>query len=318
MKTIGVDVGGTKIAAGVVRPDGTVEDVTTRPTPEDSAQQVVEAVVDVVQELRGTREPDEVAAVGLSVAGLVDRDRRRVMCAPNLPWDGEPVRDLVAEETGLPVTLDNDGNAAAWAEFVHGVGAGQDDLLLVAVGTGIGGGLIVDGELERGAFGMAGEIGHLQVVAGGLRCGCGNLGCWEPYGSGDALTRRARAVVARGDASARALTERCAGRPSELSGKDVTELARQGDPASRALLADLGRWLGIGTAALAAVLDPGTVVLGGGLSSAGELVLTPMEEAYRSHLTGRGRRPTARFAVAGLQNDAGLIGAATLAAREVS
>jgi glucokinase len=167
----------------------------------------------------------------------------------------------------------------------------------------------------RGAFGVAAELGHMRVVPDGLRCGCGNRGCWEQYASGRALVREARELVASGTPHAARLSELCAGDPAELSGPDVTRAATEGDPAAVELLADLGTWIGEGAASVAAILDPELIVLGGGVSDAGALLLDPAHAAFRRQLTGRGYRPEARFALARLGNDAGMIGAADLAAR---
>jgi glucokinase len=188
-------------------------------------------------------------------------------------------------------------------------------MVIVTVGTGIGGGIVVDGALMHGAFGVAAELGHMRVVPGGFRCGCGNRGCWEMYASGTALVREARELVLTGTPLAARLGELCGGDPAVLSGPDVTRAAVEGDPAAIELLADLGIWIGEGLASVAAILDPELVVLGGGVSEAGSLLIDPALAAFRRQLTGRGHRPEARFTLASLGNDAGMIGAADLAAR---
>ncbi|MGB8652728.1 MAG: ROK family protein, partial [Mycobacteriales bacterium] len=181
---IGVDVGGTKVAAGVVADDGTVLATTRRPTPSYSPDDVEHTIADVVTELR--RDHD-VEAVGLGAAGFIDVDRSTVLFAPNLAWRDEPLRDEVAKLIGLPVVVENDANAMAWGEYRFGAGRGHDHLVCVTVGTGIGGGIVLDGRLYRGRFGIGAEFGHVQVVPGGRRCGCGQRGCWEQYCSGRAL-----------------------------------------------------------------------------------------------------------------------------------
>jgi glucokinase len=216
-----------------------------------------------------------------------------------------------------PVTIENDANAAAWGEFRHGAATEADDMVLITVGTGIGGGVVVDSRLLRGAYGIGGELGHMRVVPDGIRCGCGNRGCWEVYASGNALVREARELVTSGALSAAALSEVCGGDPAALKGDHVTSVARSGDPAAVELLADLGRWLGEGAASVSAVLDPELIVIGGGVVAAGDLLIGPAHAAYARSLTGRGHRPVADMVPARLGNDAGLIGAAALAAEGV-
>jgi glucokinase len=211
--------------------------------------------------------------------------------------------------------VENDANAAAWGEFTYGAGHDVEDLLLVTVGTGIGGGIVHDGELLRGAFGVGGEIGHMRVVPDGVLCGCGNRGCFEQYASGNALVREARAAARAGSLLAQTLLDRAGGDADEITGPLITETARAGDPFAVEQLAGLGRWLGEGIASLTAVLDPAVVVLGGGVSEAGDLLLAPARAAFQSQLTGRGHRPVLEIRKARLGNRAGLIGAADLARR---
>lgn len=184
---------------------------------------------------------------------------------------------------------------------------------MVNLGTGIGGGIVLGGRVERGRFGIAGEFGHMQVVPDGLRCECGNRGCWEQYSSGNALVREARTLLLANSPVADDLRARVGGDPALLTGPLVTEAAQAGDRTAIELLADVGRWLGVGIANLAAAFDPGVFVIGGGVSAAGELLLGPARETYRRQLTGRGYRPEAKIVAAQLGNDAGVIGAADLA-----
>ena len=213
----------------------------------------------------------------------------------------------------MPIFVDNDANAAVWAEHRFGAGRGESHLVMVNLGTGIGGGIVLGGRVIRGRYGIAGEFGHMQVVPDGIRCECGNKGCWEQYASGNALVREARGLMSAGSPVVSDLFDRVEGRPEDLTGPLVTEAARDGDQLARELLAEVGRWLGIGMADLAAALDPGTFVIGGGVSAAGDLLLDPAREAFRRQLTGRGYRPEARIVAAQLGNEAGLVGAADLA-----
>ncbi|MET9797901.1 ROK family glucokinase [Nocardiopsis alba] len=310
--TIGVDVGGTKVAAGVVTPGGRVLARVRTQTPERSkSPEVVEdTIVSVVSELR-RRYP--VRAVGVGAAGFVDERRSRVLFAPHLSWREEPLRDALAVRLGLPVVVENDANASAWAEVRAGAGRGVDDVVVVNLGTGIGGAIVSDGVLRRGRYGLAGEFGHMMVVPGGHRCECGNRGCWEQYASGNALTREARELVAAESPVAEALRQEVGGDPALITGPLVSALARKGDRACRELMEEAGAWLGVGLANLAAAFDPELFVIGGGVSEAGGLLLDPARRAFEKGLTGRGYRPEARVEAAALGNEAGLIGAADLA-----
>ena len=309
--TCGIDIGGTKIAAAVVEEDGTIVEQLRLDSPAEDASAIEDAIVEVVADL-GTRH--ELAGVGIGAAGYIDSDRSVVMFAPNVAWRDTDLRARIEERTGLDVVVENDANAAAWGEFLVGAGRDADDLLLVTVGTGVGGGIVASGELYRGAFGVAAEIGHLRVVPGGLLCGCGNLGCLEQYASGRALVRRTHEEAATDPASA-ALLRRAGGRVEDVTGAMITEAAEEGDAFARARLAELGRWLGEGIASLCTVLDPGVIVVGGGVSAAGDLLLAPVREAYDTQVVGKGHRPFARILKAELGNDAGVIGAADLARR---
>lgn len=309
--SIGVDIGGTNLVGALVDDAGRVLQHTRRDTPAQDVPRLLEEVAAVVTDLASDAEEAPVA-VGLACAAYVDAAGATIYFAPNLAWRDVPLRDIVQEAVGLPVVVENDANAAAWGEYRFGAGRDIDDMLLLTVGTGVGGGIIADDRLLRGAHGVAAEVGHLRVVPGGHRCGCGNRGCLEQYASGNALVREARDLVRSAGPHASALVAACGGDAEALTGPMVTDLARDGDTASLELLEDLGRWLGEGAASLAAVLDPGIVVLGGGVSSAGDLLLDPTRTAFEREITGRGHRPVPDVVIATLGNRAGVIGAATL------
>jgi glucokinase len=313
--TIGVDIGGTKIAAGVVSATGEILARARRETPAHDPDQIAHDVAALVTELAGPR--SDVVAVGVACAGFVDRTGSTVLFAPNLAWRDEPLKRRLEAVVDHPVIIENDANAAAWGEFRYGAAHEADDMVLVTVGTGIGGGVVVDSRLLRGAYGVGGELGHMRVVPDGIRCGCGNRGCWEVYASGNALVREARELVASGTPHGAALAEACGGDPAALRGHDVTTVAHAGDAAAIELLADLGGWLGEGAASVSAILDPELIVIGGGVVAAGDLLMDPARAAYGRQLTGRGHRPVAEFVPAALGNDAGLIGAAALAAEGI-
>ncbi len=306
---VGIDIGGTKIAAGVVDDDGRVLARTRRATPTTDANEVLEAIADVVAECRA-RFP--IKAVGIGAAGYVDVTGSTVVFSPHLAWRNEPLRDAVFRRTRLPVLVDNDANAAGWAEWRFGAAQNEPDVVMVNLGTGIGGAMVLDGQLYRGHSGMAGEFGHQRVVDDGVLCECGNHGCWEQYASGRVLERRARAAVEQGTDIGATLTE-IAGSPEAVDGATVGVLAARGHGEAVDWVTDVGHWLGIGLANLAASLDPGIFVIGGGVSENGELLLAPARRAFADHLTGRGYRSEARITRAHLGNDAGLVGAADLA-----
>ncbi|HLS46790.1 MAG TPA: ROK family glucokinase [Ornithinicoccus sp.] len=315
---IGVDVGGTKAIAGLVDESGAVLATARRDTPgrTTEASVVEDVIVDAVTEIRGYADThyagQELVGVGLGAAGFVSADRSTVVFAPHLAWRDEPIRDRLADRLGLPVVLDNDANAAAWAELRFGAGQGEPRLLLVTLGTGIGGALVLDGRVERGRWGMAGEFGHMQVVPDGERCECGNRGCWEQYSSGRAMQREAREMLAQDSPYAAGLAAYCGNDPDRVEGHHVTQAARAGDVAALEMIGDVGRWLGLGLANLAAALDPGRIVVGGGVSEAGDLLLEPAREMFGRRLTGRGHRPLAPILAAQLGPAAGMIGAADL------
>lgn len=313
--TVGIDIGGTKVAGGVVDEHGTIHARARADTPHRSTSpEVVEnTIVGVVNELLAQVDRTQVGAVGIGAAGFVAADRATVVFAPHLSWRQEPLRDALRDRLGLPITVDNDANASAWAEYRFGAGSGETHLVMVNLGTGIGGGIVMGGRVERGRYGIAGEFGHMQVVPDGLRCECGNRGCWEQYSSGNALVREARILLAANSPVADDLRRRIGEDPATLTGPLVTEAAQAGDRTAVELLADVGHWLGVGIANLAAAFDPGTFVIGGGVSAAGDLLLEPARETFRRQLTGRGYRPEARIVAAALGNDAGVIGAADLA-----
>jgi glucokinase len=310
--TVGVDIGGTKVAAGVVDEAGRILASTRRDTPSDDSAQVEAVIADAVRELTASY---DVAAVGLGAAGFVDGLRSMVLFAPNLAWRETPLRAAIEQRLGLPAVVENDANAAAWAEARFGAGRGEDHVVVLTVGTGIGGGIVLDGHLVRGRFGVAAEIGHLNIVPDGRRCGCGLQGCWEQYASGRALVQEAQEQAAASPAMAKTLLELAGGRPERITGPMVTEAAKAGDVAALGCFDELGKWLGRGMAQLAAILDPGMFIIGGGVSSAGELLLQPAQQTYRKHLTGRGHRPTAEIRMAELGPEAGIVGAADLARR---
>ena len=244
--TIGVDVGGTKVAAGVVGERGRIVEKLRRSTPAGSPERTAAAIAAAVTELRGRH---EVAAVGVGAAGFVDAAGGIVAFAPNLAWRGEPLRAKLTGMVGLPVTVDNDGNASAWAEVRFGAARGHAHVIFVSVGTGIGAGFILDGRLYRGRWGMAGEPGHTRVVPDGRLCGCGNRGCWEQYASGSALTTEARDLARRSPSGATRLLQLAGGDCDAIGGAQVTQAAQRGRVTLPRCLRDLRTTNGVAVAA---------------------------------------------------------------------
>jgi glucokinase len=306
---IGLDVGGTKIAGAVVGCDGEVLDRLVVPTPTAADGAVtIAALLRVVDELRA-RHPG-ITAVGIGAAGMVEWPTGHIRWAPNNAYHDVPLRRLVEDATGLPAVVENDANVAAWGESRAGAGRGCPDLLAITVGTGVGGGLVLDGALHRGPTGIGGEVGHIVVDPCGPPCGCGNTGCLEAVASGTALGREGRAAAA---ADPGGLLAQLAGSPGRVTGRTVHEAAGRGDPAALALFDRCGFWLGAGIASVVNLLESQLIVVGGGLAAAGELLLGPARVSYERFVFARGRRRLAPIVCARLGQDAGVVGAALLA-----
>ncbi|MDQ4038606.1 MAG: ROK family glucokinase [Actinomycetota bacterium] len=319
--TLGIDIGGTKIAGGLVDESGTVLDCVRRETPGHAVAAVEQAIVGVVDELcalAAAASYGRCIAVGIGAAGWVSTDRSTVLFSPHLAWRNTPLRAHLAMRISLPVWVDNDANAAAWAEYRFGAARGHDTAACVTLGTGIGGALISAGRLQRGAFGVAGEWGHTRVVPDGRRCVCGNRGCWEQYASGRALARAGQELIEVAPAAASALLARVSGDGSRLTGADVTAAALAGDPAAIELVREVGTWLGEGMVTIAMIVDPSVIVVGGGMGALGDLLLEPARERFLAALPGRGFRPAAQIVEASLGADAGMIGAADLARNKLN
>ncbi|MGY1707540.1 ROK family glucokinase [Geodermatophilus sp. SYSU D00697] len=316
LPALGIDIGGTKVAGGVVAPDGTVLATARRATPGASVTETENAIAAVVEEL-ALWHGGPLVGVGVGAAGWFDRTGDTVLFSPHLAWRNSTLRKDLAGRLQRPLWVGNDADAAAWAEYRYGAAAGADLALMITLGTGIGGGIVMDGRLQRGSHGVAGEWGHMRVVPDGRLCACGNRGCWEQYASGTALGQTAREVARSSPAAAARLLDRVDGDADRLTGEDVARAAAEGDPLALELLAEVGSWLGQGIADLAAVLDPEVVVIGGGVSVLGEMVLGPARERLERALPGRGFRPGPRVVAAQLGAQAGLVGAADLVRRAV-
>lgn len=304
---IGFDVGGTKIAVGVVAGNRIVcrrEISTTR----DADTSLPAILADMAHDL--TARYPAITAIGVGAAGMIEWPSGYIRWAPNNAYRDLPLQQVLAAATGLPAVVENDANAAAWGEAQAGAGTGHCDLIVVTVGTGIGGGIISNGSLQRGQTGIGGEVGHLIVnPERGHRCGCGATGCLEAMASGTALGRLGRAAAAADpDGMIAALAD-----DEAITGETVFRAASQGDPVARQLFSELGYWLGIGIASLVALYDPELVIITGGLVATGELLLAPTRAAFERFVFARDRRALPAIVPARLGTDAGIIGAALLA-----
>jgi glucokinase len=309
--TIGIDVGGTKVLGGVVDESGKVLTLARKDTPRQGGSALTQTIADVAKELL---QQHSVSSVGVSAAGFVSSDRKTMLATPNIAdWNGVDLDNQLTKLIGLPVVIENDANAAAWGEAKFGAGKNQDHMMMLTVGTGIGGGIVVNGALYRGAFGIAAEFGHMRVVPDGHICGCGARGCFEQYASGNALLRHAREAINASPEVARNLLSRGDGTVAGLTGQVITEAAREGDPVALAAFNTTGQWLGAGIASLAVLLDPACVVIGGGVIDAGEILLRPTRESLERSMPFAGKHPYPQIIAAQLGNEAGLVGVADLA-----
>jgi glucokinase len=307
---IGVDAGGTKVEALLVDVNGggRILDRRLAQTPATDAEATTRTIVALARQLMEGR--NDVSAVGVGAAGMVDRGGV-MRFAPNVAWREVPLAEMVQSGVGLPTLVDNDANVAAWGEFRFGAGRGCNDMLLVTVGTGIGGGIVAGGKLFRGGHGFAGEIGHVIVEPNGPLCGCGNLGCWEQVASGRAIGRLGREAAQEHPESL--IVELAGGDASAVTGLAVTAAAMKGDPVAVGILAEVGRRLGEGIAGLVNILDPDKVVIGGGVIEAGELILEPARRSFVDSVEAPEHRPEVPLVPAMMGNDAGAVGAADLA-----
>jgi glucokinase len=307
MHAIGIDIGGTKIAGALVDELGSIILEDRVPTPKD-AKGIEDAVVEMITRLGEGSDP---VGAGVAAAGFIDAAQSTVYYAPNIAWRNEPLREKIEARVDVPVVIENDANAAGWAEFRFGAGRLVSDMVILTIGTGVGGAIVSEDRLFRGGFGAGAEVGHMRVVPGGLPCGCGARGCIEQYGSGRALQRYANELADQGGIG-QALAD-VRSKKGTLSGSDIGDLIQQHDPGALAALRLLGDWLGQACASLSAVLDPQMFVFGGGVAQAGDLLLEPIRNAYLENLPARGYHPEPEFRIAELVNDAGVVGAADLA-----
>jgi glucokinase len=308
---IGIDVGGTKVLGGVVDDNGKILTTARKDTPRQGGKALTQTIADTALELMAQY---EVSSIGVSAAGFVSSDRKTMLATPNIAdWNGVDLDSELTQLIGLPVVIENDANSAAWGEAKFGAGRSQKHMMMLTVGTGIGGGIVINGELHRGAFGIAAEFGHLRVVPDGHLCGCGARGCFEQYASGNALLRHAREAISASPEIARNLLSRGDGTIAGLTGQAITDAGRDGDPVALAAFNTTGQWLGAGIASLSVILDPSCVVIGGEVIDAGEILLKPTRDALERTMPFAGKHPYPTLIAAELGNEAGLVGVADLA-----
>jgi len=314
---LALDFGGTKLAAGLVEAaTGAVLARVRRPSPGD-AWRSIEEMVDMARQAlaEGRRARSDVAGVGVSFGGPVDEARQRVRLSHHVPgWENLPLVQEVSRALALPTAMDNDANVQALGEWRFGAGRGVADLLFVNVGTGIGGGVIVGGRLHRGRHGLAGEVGHTVVKPDGPPCTCGKRGCVESLAAGPGIARAARDALRESGRGGK-LRALAGGDPAAVTGELVFRAAADGDELALAALADACRYLGIGIANAAAIVDPELIVVGGGVAKAGELFFGPLREAARAHAAPLDREML-RIVPGALGDDANILGAAALAEQE--
>lgn len=311
---IGVDLGGTKIQAAVVSGEGRAFATHRRETDvEGGPANVVNDVLECIRACLDA-DPSEIEGVGVGVAGQVDAASGLVRSAPNLEWSDFPLGPRLEEALGVPVHVENDLRAITWGEWKHGAGRGFDDLLVLFVGTGVGGGVVSGGRLLTGDRGTAGELGHVTLVAGGRECSCPNQGCIEAYVGGWAIAERAKESIRAAPAEGRGLLERAGG--GELDARVVSEAAADGDPLARRLLDETGRYLGAGAVGLVHAFNPRRLVLGGGVVDGNPELVEAVESAVRTYaIPVAAERLEVRRSELGAR--AGVVGSASLARRRL-
>lgn len=309
--TVGIDIGGTKVLGGVVDETGAIISRARRDTPAEGGVALTQAIADVALELM---KDSKIDSVGVSVAAFISADRKTILATPNIKdWNGVNLDYELTSRIGLPVVIENDANSAAWGEFKFGAGRGKENILMLTVGTGIGGGIVINSNLHRGSFGIAAEIGHLRIVPNGLLCGCGAHGCFEQYGSGTALLRHAREALKEQPDLASNILNRGDGSIAGVKGGAITEAARDGDELALSIFETTGDYLGAGIASLAVILDPEAVVIGGGVIDAGDILLNPIRSSVEKYMPFARKHPHPQIVAAQLGNEAGLVGVADLA-----
>ena len=308
--TIGIDIGGTKILGGLVDSSGNILSATRRDTPKAGGDELYLQICEVIRELTSK---SEVSGIGISCAALISADRRTVISAPNISnWNFVNLGERLERDFSLPIVVENDANAAMWAEYKFGAAKGFNPVMFFIIGTGMGGGLVVDGKLFKGANGIGAEFGHMIVQPNGLKCGCGAFGCIEQYASGSALMRYAKEGIAADPSQGKELLSLCDGDLAQLTGTVLTQAAKNGNQLAISAFNKQADWLGSACASYTLLLDPQAIVVGGGVVEAGELFLAPVRSAMERYMPFAGTHLLPRIIAAKHGNNAGLIGVADL------
>lgn len=311
MLAIGIDIGGTKILGALVDEHGQILFESRVPSPAQDPDKMVDVVVALIEEITA-KATGVIVGVGVAAAGFIDADQSTILYAPNLNWRNEPLRERLQARLAHKVVIENDANAAGWAEYKFGAGRGAKDMVMLTLGTGVGGAVIADYKLRRGGFGIGGELGHVRVVQDGRQCGCGRKGCVEQYASGTAVLKAAKKLAGSNGPAGTRLRE-LKQEHGELTGLLVYQALLEKDHGALQIVNEAGAYLGQAMGTITAVLDPQVYVIGGGLSEAGDLILEPIRQAFLKDLPARGFRPEAKIVTAQFTNQAGVIGAADLA-----
>ena len=312
MFSIGIDIGGTKILGAVVSEGGQVVRELRVASPASDPDAMVTEVAALIEQLSTEH---DIAAIGVAAAGFMDKQRETILYAPNLNWRNEPLRERLVKRVGRDLIIENDANAAGWAEFRFGAAKNQNSMVMLTLGTGVGGAIVNDGQLMSGGFGIAAELGHITVVNDGELCGCGRRGCLEQYASGSALLREAKKLADSADSKGAVLAE-IREQAGKLKGAQVQQAILSGDPGVLELVQVAARRLAQGMASIVAVLDPEVFVIGGGLSELGDVILDPIRSEFENQLPAKGFRPVAEISPAWFSNHAGVVGAADLAMQQ--
>jgi len=308
--TVGIDIGGTKVLGGVVDTNGNILDSFRKDTPKSGGQDLITEIINVIKELQKSH---QITGIGVSTAGIVSSDRKTVIAAGNIAnWNNVALADSLVKEFGLPAVVENDANAAIWAEYKFGNAKGLNPVMFFIIGTGMGGGLIIDGKLYRGANGIGAEFGHMMVKLDGEKCGCGAIGCIETYASGTALMRYAHEEIAANPDSAKDLLAFGDGSIKGFTGQALNKAAQSGNTLAIRAFNKQADWVGSAIASYTLLLDPEAIIIGGGVIDAGDIFLKPAIAAAEKYMPFAGKHPLPKIIAAKFGNDAGLVGAADL------
>jgi len=308
--TVGIDIGGTKVLGGVVDTNGNILGSFRKDTPKSGGQDLINVIIDVIKELQKSH---EITGIGVSTAGIVSSDRKTVIAAGNIAnWNNISLADALIKEFGLPAVVENDANAAIWAEYKFGNAKDLNPVMFFIIGTGMGGGLIIDGKLYRGAHGIGAEFGHMMVKLDGEKCGCGAIGCIETYASGSALMRYAHEEISANPEAGKALLAFGDATLNGFTGQALTKAAQAGNSLALTAFNKQADWVGSAIASYTLLLDPEAIIIGGGVIDAGDIFLKPAIAAAEKYMPFAGKHPLPKIIAAKFGNDAGLVGAADL------